>query len=134
VKRADVGKNIVLEIQGDARRIRVAAEVCFREGALEMLMCRKNTKEHESLLRADIDARQLHAALLLAGAKAGSPVRYEPKYAPASGTTIKVTLEYQKDGKAVTVPGQGLGPRRQDPASDATFMGVCRQRLLSESG
>jgi len=106
VKRADVGKNIVLETQGDVRRVRVAAQVCFREGALELLMCRANTKEHESVLRADIDARELHRALLLTGAKPGSPVRYEPKYTPANGTTIKITLEYQKDGKTVTVPAQ----------------------------
>jgi hypothetical protein len=106
VKRAEVGKNIVLETEGSRRRVRVAAEVCFREGALEMLMCRKNTKEHESVLHADIDARQLHLALLAAGAKAGSPVKYDPKYTPANGTTIKVTLEYQKDGKTVSVPGQ----------------------------
>ncbi|HEX4590697.1 MAG TPA: YdjY domain-containing protein, partial [Gemmataceae bacterium] len=38
--------------------------------------------------------------------KPGKPVQYEPKYLPASGTTIKVTLEYLKDGKTVTVPGQ----------------------------
>jgi hypothetical protein len=105
-KRVNVGKNIVLETEGDVRRVRVAAEVVFREGALEMLMCRKNTKEHESVLHCDIDARELHTALLLTGAKPGSPVKYEPKYTPASGTTIKVTLEYQKDGKTVTVPGQ----------------------------
>src|SRR5947209_1896473 len=106
VKRAEVGRNIVLETQGDKRRVRVASEVCFREGALEMLMCRKNTKEHESVLHADIDARQLHAALLLTGAKPGGTVKYEPTYTPAHGTTIAVTLEYQKDGKTVTVRGQ----------------------------
>jgi hypothetical protein len=106
VKRTEIGKNIVLETQGDKRRVRVAATVCFRDGALEMLMCRKNTKEHESVLNADIDARQLHTALLLTGAKPGKPVQYEPQYVPASGTTIKVTLEYQKDGKTVTIPGQ----------------------------
>ncbi len=106
VKRAEVGKNIVLETQGDRRRVRVAAVVAFREGALELLMCRRNTKEHESILSADIDARQLHAALLATGAKAGSPVKYEPQYTPATGTKIKVTLEYQKGGKTVTVPAQ----------------------------
>ncbi len=106
VKRAELGKNIVLETQGDKRRVRVAAEVCLREGALEQLLCRKNTKEHEAVLHADIDARQLHTALLLTGAKPGSPVRYDPKYTPATGTTIKVTVEYQKHGKTVTVPGQ----------------------------
>jgi hypothetical protein len=105
-KRVNVGKNIVLETQGEVRRVRVASEVCFREGPLEMLMCRKNTKEHESVLHCDIDARELHTALLLTGAKPGHPVKYEPKYEAAAGTTIKVTLEYQKDGKTVTVPGQ----------------------------
>jgi hypothetical protein len=92
-KHADVGKNIVLETQGDTRRVRVAAVVSFREGALELLMCRRNTKEHEAVLSAEIDARQLHAALLLTGAKVGSPVKYEPKYTPASGSVIKVTVE-----------------------------------------
>jgi hypothetical protein len=106
VKRAEVGKNIVLETQGEVRRVRVAAAVCLREGALELLMCRKNTKEHESVIDADIDARELHRALLLAGAKAGSPVKFDPKYTPATGTTIKITLEYQKDGKTVTARGQ----------------------------
>jgi hypothetical protein len=105
-KRAEIAKNIVLETEGNQRRVRVAAEVCFREGPLEMLMCRSGTKEHESVIHADIDARQLHAALLLTGAKPGSPVKYEPKYAPASGSTIKVTIEYKKDGKTVTAPGQ----------------------------
>src|SRR4051812_2225646 len=74
VKRAAVGKNIVLETQGETRRALVAASVCFREGPLELLMCRKNTKEHEAVVSADIDARELHAALLLTGAKVGSPV------------------------------------------------------------
>lgn len=106
VKRAELGKNIVLETQGDKRRVRVTAEVCLREGVLEQLMCRRSTKEHEAILSADIDARQLHFALLAAGAKPGHPVRYEPKYIPAGGSRIKVTLEYQKDGKSVSVLAQ----------------------------
>ena len=106
VKRAEVGKNIVLETQGDVRRVRVAALVSFREGALELLMCRRNTKEHESVLNADIDARQLHTALILTGAKVGSPVKYEPKYIAASRLRHQGTIEYQKDGKTVSVPGQ----------------------------
>ena len=52
-KRAEIAKNIGLETQGDKRRVRVAAEVCFREGALEMLMCRWHTKEHESVVAVE---------------------------------------------------------------------------------
>jgi len=106
VKRVTLGKNVVLEIQGDQRRVLVQAEVCFREGPLELFLCRRNTKEHESVVSADIDARQVHLALIAAGAKEGSPVKFEPKYQPATGSTIKITLEYEQDGKTVRVPAQ----------------------------
>src|SRR5262245_50045743 len=82
-KRIESGKSVVLEIPakpGEPRRVRIAAEVCFREGPLELLLCRKNTKEHEAILSADVDARDIHKALLAAGAKAGSPVKFQPKY------------------------------------------------------
>jgi hypothetical protein len=69
-------------------------------------MCRKNTKEHEYILTADVDARLIHTALLAAGAKAGSPVSFQPRYVPASGSTIKISLRYEKDGKVVTHPAQ----------------------------
>lgn len=106
-KRVDVGKNIVLEIPASGpRRVRIASEVCFREGPLELLLCRKNTKEHEAILAADVDARQIHTALLAAGAKVGSPVKWEPKYQPAKGSKILVSLEYSRDGKAVTIPAR----------------------------
>jgi hypothetical protein len=108
-KKTALGKNIFLEVLPDKkRRVLVSAEVCLREGQLEQLMCRKQTKEHESILTADVDARTIHAALIAALAKPGSPVRFVPKYRPASGSTIKVSLQYQdKDkGKLVTVPAQ----------------------------
>ncbi len=99
-------KNLFLERQGNAVRVVIQAEVCLREGQLEELLCRKNTKEHEAILSADVDARGIHAALLVAGAVEGKPVRFEPKYQPASGTTIKISVEYEKDGKTVTVPAR----------------------------
>jgi hypothetical protein len=106
VKRTEIGRNLYLEVQGDKRRVIIVANVCLREGPLEGLMCRKNTKEHEYILATDVDARAIHAALLAANAKAGTPVQFAPKYVPASGSIIKVTLQYQKDGKQVTVRGQ----------------------------
>jgi hypothetical protein len=102
-KKLTVGPNVVLEI-GDTRRVIVTASVCLRKGPLEGLLTRTKKKEHEYILAADIDARHLHTALTLAGARAGSPVRFEPRYTPARGTAIKVSLRYQKGGKTVTVP------------------------------
>jgi hypothetical protein len=105
-KQVVVGPNVVLEIQGTKRRVIVTARVCYRQGPLEGLLTRAKTKEHEYILAADIDARHLHAALIAAGAKPGSPVQFAPKYKAASGTAIKVSLRYNKSGKSVTVPAQ----------------------------
>jgi hypothetical protein len=103
-KRTEVGKNVLLEVDGTTRRVIVPAKVVLREGPLEGLLTRNDIKDHEYILSAEVDARHIHAALLLAKAKAGSPVQFAPKYVPASGSTIKVSLRYDKDGKSVTVP------------------------------
>lgn len=106
-KKVAIGKNIFVEVLPDKkRRVVVSAEVCLREGQLELLLCRKATKEHESILTADVDARNLHAALIAAQAKPGSPVRFVPKYRAASGSTIKVSLQFQDKNKQVTAPAQ----------------------------
>src|SRR5438067_2335148 len=39
-------------------------------------------------------------------AEPGSPVRFDPKYTPASGQVIKVTVSYELDGKLHTVSAQ----------------------------
>jgi hypothetical protein len=105
-KKVEIGKNVFLEVQGDRRRVLLNAYVCLRQGQLEQLLCRRQTKEHEAILAADVDAQKIHAALLLARAEAGSPVKFVPKFQPARGTTIKITLQYQDKGKTVTVPAR----------------------------
>ncbi len=107
-KKVKVGNNLYLQIlPDDSRKILIDAKVCLREGQLELLLCKKNTKEYESILYADIDPFILHSTLIAAKAEAGSPVKFQPKYTPAHGTTIKVWLQYKDDkGKVVTVPAQ----------------------------
>jgi hypothetical protein len=104
--RVPVGKNIALEVEGNKRRVVMQATVCLRQGMLEEFLCRQYTKEHESILAADIDARELHKALILTGVEPGSPAQFEPAYKPASGPHIKISVVYEKDGKTVTVPAQ----------------------------
>jgi hypothetical protein len=100
-KKVEVGKNVFLEVLPDGRRrVIVPAAVSFREGPIELFLCRRHTKEHESVLSADIDARDLHKALLAAGAVAGSPVKFEPKYEPAKGSVVKVSVRTIAGGKA----------------------------------
>ena len=107
-KKSLLGKNVFMEIEGDKRRVLVSAEVVLRRGEyrLEGLLCRKMTKEHEYVLAADVDARDIHTALLAAGAKPGSPVQFEPHYHAATGDIIKVSIRYEMEGKLIEMPAQ----------------------------
>ncbi len=105
-KKVELKKNIFIETQGDKRRVLVNAYVCNRKTILEQLLTRKGGKEHEAILAADIDARDLHTVLTVAGAEPGSTVVYRPKFMPPTGTTVKIFLEYEKDGKKVRVRAQ----------------------------
>lgn len=86
----------------DAKRklVIIDGEVCLRRGVLEMFACTKGTKEHESVVSLNTQAFLAHAALLSLGAKTGSPVQFQPKYVPASGTEIEITMHWiDQDGK-----------------------------------
>jgi hypothetical protein len=108
VKSVKLGDNVYAEVKDKkVQRIIVKTVVVLREGQLEGLLTIKNTKEHEYILGAEIDARNVHAGLVLCGAKPGTPVRFDgDKYIPASGDTIKISLRYEKKGKTITVPAQ----------------------------
>src|SRR5438477_9106340 len=54
-RKVEVGKNVFLDVQGEKRRVLINSLVCLQSGPLEQLMCRKQTKEHEAILTADID-------------------------------------------------------------------------------
>src|SRR5437879_12582628 len=77
VKKVPITPNILLEIEGQKRRVLVGASICLQKGQLELLLTRKDTKEHEAVLSADLDARDLHKALLLSGARVGAPVKFD---------------------------------------------------------
>jgi hypothetical protein len=102
-------KTLYLEKKPDGtKRILVVTEVCLREGALEVLLTKKNTKEHEAILRTATDAKFLHAALEASGLKVGTPVQYvnpktmEDDFKAPTGQKMTVTVHYKKDGKLHT--------------------------------
>jgi len=110
-----IAPGVYLERRGtgkaEHRRVLVDARVCLREGGygLETLLCRSQTKEHESILATDADAKLIHAALLAAGAEPGHPVRFFENKPPqtATGTRIVVSLSYKdKNGKQFTIPAR----------------------------
>ena len=55
------------------RCVDLAASVCLRHGPLELVACTKGTKEHESIVVIEAKPMHIHAALLLLGARPGSP-------------------------------------------------------------
>jgi hypothetical protein len=107
-KKVELGeqKNVILEIDGDKRRVLIKGYVCLREGQLEQFLTRKGTKEHEAVVAADLDARDIHLALTLASAEPGSPVKFRPEYQPATGSVINIFVEYEQQGKKVRRPAQ----------------------------
>lgn len=107
-KKVKLANNLFFEkLPGDKRRVLIEGKICLREGPLEQFLCRKDTKEHESIVAADVDAKLIHAALLAAGAKPGSPVQFVPKFKPPTGDVIKVYVRFKdKTGKTVEVAAQ----------------------------
>lgn len=106
-KALNKDKTLYFEKTADGkRRIHILTEVCLREGVLEVFLCKANTKEHESIVHVDLDARDIHFALIAAGAKPGTPVKFVPEYKAATGDSIRVTVTYHKDGKLLTKPAQ----------------------------
>src|SRR5438552_161590 len=63
VKRVQLSPGVWIENDGKKRRVVVNTAVCLREGdyGLECLLCRKQTKEHESILSTEADASKIHA-------------------------------------------------------------------------
>lgn len=69
----------------------VKTNVVLREGTLEMLLCKKQTKEHETILSVDANAYIIHSALLALGADAGKTVRYENEtFYPPTGEKLDI--------------------------------------------
>jgi hypothetical protein len=81
----------------DRKNVVVQSMVCQRYAPLEMFACLLNTKEHESVLTVPVKAFVIHAGLLAAGAEPGTPVRWDPEYAPPTGTEIEIEVLWKDE-------------------------------------
>ena len=95
------------------RCVDVESSVCLHRGALELVACTKGTKEHESIVAIEAKPVHIHAALLLLGAKPGSPATRQQLGdqaerwidVPPSGGPVDVFLVLKgKEGKMVEHP------------------------------
>lgn len=110
------------------RVVDVDAEVCLDEGALELIACTKDSKEHESIVVILARPSHVHAALLLLGARNGHPAMRRPldpemtrwQDIPATGDLIDVSLAWKKeDGTLVERPLSDFLMRSEEEGAPA---------------
>jgi hypothetical protein len=106
-KLVPLNKQETVLLDKEGKRVLLKSKVVLREGLLEMLCCLKQTKEHESILAVDAEARIIHAGLLAIGAEAGRPVQFYPNFVAPQGQVIDVFLQWRDEqGKLRREPAQ----------------------------
>jgi hypothetical protein len=90
------------------KRLVIRGRVALQDGILEHLLCKKNSKEHESVLATEAPPRMIQAGLILTGAEPGHPVRFDPKFEPPAGTPIAIEVEWEQGGKWKKVDAREL--------------------------
>lgn len=85
-------KTVLLDRQNG--KLLLKTTVVLREGVLEMLICKSQTKEHESILAINADAYLIHAGLLLLGAQPGTPASYDTEFHPPTGQVVDIVCNW----------------------------------------
>lgn len=95
-------------IDNKNKQVIVGGKVCLNNGPLEMLICPKGTKEHESIVSVNAESWQIHAALVALGASPGTPSRWDPEYTPAWGPSIQIEMMWrdEKTQQVKTIDGK----------------------------
>jgi hypothetical protein len=89
--------------------VELAALVCLEGGWLEQVACMPGTREHEALVVVEARPRQVHAALLMAGAEPGAPGRWTfvddvVQFIAPTGSKLDVSVRHDVDGVEQEVP------------------------------
>ena len=128
-----------LKVDVAERYVDIEATVCLDKGLLELVACRKGTKEHESIVAVEAAPMHIHTALLVLGATNGQPAMRRPREPegtgwidiPPSGDPIKVSLVFSdSDGQLVehaisefvAVSDQGGGGGDDEAGFPDTFL------------
>lgn len=102
-----------IEINVEEGFVDVDAQISLTDGLLELVACTKGTKEHEAVVCIQALPLHVHTALLLVGARNGTPAMRKPineeqtrwMHIMPSGDPIKVSLVVEDaEGKKVERP------------------------------
>jgi hypothetical protein len=115
-------------INAQRRCVDVEASICLGEGALELIACTKDSKEHESVVVVEARPIHIHTALLLLGARNGNPAMHRALNeeqtlwadVPPRGDLIEVSLEFKDaEGNLTERPISDFITRNdEDPAAE----------------
>src|SRR5688572_8373837 len=89
------------------KQVRVDCQSLGVDTPLEFFCVKSSTSEHEAILRTPALPSHVHFALLMLGLEPGKPAHYSDaaqKWLPPSGPPLRITLEWEKDGKLVATP------------------------------
>ncbi|PXA03369.1 hypothetical protein DDZ13_11780 [Coraliomargarita sinensis] len=109
----DVIKLPGVQIDAKNRIVDVEAQISLEDGLLELIACTEGTKEHEAVVRINATPIHVHTALLLIGARNGTPAMRKPineektrwMHVPPSGDPVHVSLVIKdEDGNPVERP------------------------------
>jgi hypothetical protein len=93
-------------IDPQQKQVVLTGETCKASYPLEFLVTTPG-REYEAVLVVRVKPSVVHAGLLAVGAKPGSPAKFQPKYAPPTGTEVAIEIRWKdKAGKLHKVPAQ----------------------------
>jgi hypothetical protein len=103
-----------IKININEKCVDVTSSVCLDSGALELIACTKDTKEHEAIVMVEALPKHIHTALLLVGAVPGNPAMFKQVgtendqswvQIPPRGGLVDVSLVItDKEGKTTERP------------------------------
>ncbi len=89
------------------RRVEVDAVVVLRQGALELIACSPQTREHESIFAVEARLLNVFQAMGLIGLEPGSPLHYDEKnqrWIEPMGHALGISVRFEKDDRRVDWP------------------------------
>jgi hypothetical protein len=93
-------------IDKQQKQVVLQGETCKAQYLLEFFATLPD-RGYEAVVTVRVKPSLVHAALLAVGAKPGSPVKFQPRYVPPSGTEVAIEVRWKdKQGKLQKAPAQ----------------------------
>ncbi len=90
-----------LTIDTKERTVTLPARVNMQKGLIEVFLCSRGGKVHESIFVTDVIPYYLQVALLMIGLEPSDPDQYQNRKAPLTGDPVQIDVTWEKDDEDV---------------------------------